>query len=181
MIRRPPRSTLFPYTTLFRSRLAEPKLAVAAADLISPVVTEVTKQLSGFKDPQWSRYGLSPNFQGVRLEPIGRGLLGVAFVKKRILDFLKFAGVATVLLLLIACANVARLFLVRALQRRKQMATRLPPRATRGALVRQLVGEGILVAALGTAGALLAFSWIGGVITHLARWLAGAQLPSTLA
>src|SRR2546430_6402916 len=74
MIRRPPRSTLFPYTTLFRSRLAEPKLAVAAADLISPVVTEVTKQLSGFKDPQWSRYGLSPNFQGVRLEPIGRGL-----------------------------------------------------------------------------------------------------------
>ncbi len=161
-------------------RLAEPKLAVAAADLISPVVTEVTKELSGFKDPQWSRYGLSPNFQRVRLEPIGRGLLGVAFVKKRILDFLKFAGVATVLLLLIACANVASLFLVRALQRRKEMATRLALGATRGALVRQLVGEGILVAALGTAGALLAFSWIGGIITQLASWWQGPDLHPTL-
>src|SRR2546427_5734434 len=29
MIRRPPRSTLFPYTTLFRSRLEDPKLAPA--------------------------------------------------------------------------------------------------------------------------------------------------------
>src|SRR3712207_7201329 len=28
MIRRPPRSTLFPYTTLFRSRLVEPHLGV---------------------------------------------------------------------------------------------------------------------------------------------------------
>src|SRR2546422_8570998 len=32
MIRRPPRSTLFPYTTLFRSRIAEPRLGVEAAD-----------------------------------------------------------------------------------------------------------------------------------------------------
>ena len=161
-------------------RLAEPKLAVAAADLLSPVVTEVTKELSDFKDPQWSRYGLSPNFQGVRLEPISRGVLGVAFIKKRILDFLKFAGVATVLLLLIACTNVASLFLVRALQRRKEMATRLALGATRGALVRQLVGEGILVAALGTAGALLAFSWIGRIITQFATWWQGPDLRPTL-
>src|SRR2546430_11150170 len=31
MIRRPPRSTLFPYTTLFRSRIDEDALAVAMA------------------------------------------------------------------------------------------------------------------------------------------------------
>src|SRR3712207_8181767 len=31
MIRRPPRSTLFPYTTLFRSAVAPPRVAVAAA------------------------------------------------------------------------------------------------------------------------------------------------------
>src|SRR5207247_9278385 len=124
----------------------------------------------------YASYGYAPRCQGVRLEPIGRGLLGVAFVKKRILDFLKFASVATVLLLLIACANVASLFLVRALQRRKEMATRLALGATRGALVRQLVGEGILVAALGTAGALLAFSWIGGIITQLASWWQGPDV-----
>src|SRR4051794_41355012 len=32
MIRRPPRSTLFPYTTLFRSRLARPRPLHAARD-----------------------------------------------------------------------------------------------------------------------------------------------------
>src|SRR5437870_9163628 len=32
MIRRPPRSTLFPYTTLFRSTLAGPKLDVGPGD-----------------------------------------------------------------------------------------------------------------------------------------------------
>src|SRR5438034_4274133 len=31
MIRRPPRSTLFPYTTLFRSMLAVPELTISAA------------------------------------------------------------------------------------------------------------------------------------------------------
>src|SRR2546422_11098204 len=30
MIRRPPRSTLFPYTTLFRSRISRPRTALAA-------------------------------------------------------------------------------------------------------------------------------------------------------
>jgi len=161
----------------FVGRLAEPKLAVAAADLLSPVVAEVTSR--GIV-PGYESYGYAPGFQGVRLEPIGRGLLGVSFVKKRILDFLKFAGVATVFLLLIACANVASLFLVRALQRRKEMATRLALGATRGALVRQLVGEGILVAALGTAGSLLAFSWIGGIITQLASWWQGPDIHPTL-
>jgi hypothetical protein len=120
------------------------------------------------------------HFQGVRLEPIGRGSLGIAPGKKPILDFLKFASVATSLLLLIACANVASLFLARALQRRKEMATRLALGATRGVLVRQLVGEGILIAALGTAGAVLAFSWIGGIMTQFVSWWQGHDLRPAL-
>src|SRR3989454_9580905 len=35
MIRRPPRSTLFPYTTLFRSQLREAQAAILARDLDS--------------------------------------------------------------------------------------------------------------------------------------------------
>src|SRR3712207_7040820 len=35
MIRRPPRSTLFPYTTLFRSRAARPSLFVRLAERVA--------------------------------------------------------------------------------------------------------------------------------------------------
>src|SRR5256885_5110380 len=41
MIRRPPRSTLFPYTTLFRSmRLTRLVLALAVSLLLAPLATE---------------------------------------------------------------------------------------------------------------------------------------------
>ena len=161
-------------------RLEDPQLSAASAEVLSPIAADVTKALSGFKDPQWSRYGHAPSFQGLRLQPIGRGLLGVMFNGQRVLGFLRLAGVATVLLLLIACANVASLFLARALQQRKEMATRLALGATRVVLMRQLVGEGILVAALGTAGALLVFSWIGTVVVKLANLRRGPALDPVL-
>jgi predicted permease len=152
-------------------RLAEPRQAAAAADLLTPVAAEVTKELSGFTDSRWSRYGVSPSFRRIRLDPIGRGLLGTHYLRPRILGVLQFAGVATMLLLLIACANVASLFLTRALQRRREMATRMALGATRAVLVRQLVCEGVLVAIGGTVGALLVFSWIGGAVVRFAgRW-----------
>src|SRR3712207_7638584 len=40
MIRRPPRSTLFPYTTLFRSRLAVPGVLLVAGTLLYVLATE---------------------------------------------------------------------------------------------------------------------------------------------
>src|SRR6266536_700306 len=71
---------------------------------------------------------------------------------------------------------LASLFLARALQRRKEMATRLALGATRGVLVWQLVGEGVLIATLGAASAVFAFSWIGGIITQFASWWRGPAL-----
>src|SRR2546422_4051492 len=41
MIRRPPRSTLFPYTTLFRSEVQEDRRAARADDLDHPVPPDV--------------------------------------------------------------------------------------------------------------------------------------------
>src|SRR3989441_13249919 len=52
MIRRPPRSTLFPYTTLFRSDLSDVIRSLAAVLDVNVVLTSVPSRRITFQTPQ---------------------------------------------------------------------------------------------------------------------------------
>lgn len=86
--------------------------------------------------------------------------------------FWMLAG-AVAAVLLIACANIANLFLARVSARQKEVAVRLSLGARRGEIVRQFLGES------------LAFTVVAGILGLLMAWwslraiqvLAGPQLP----
>ena len=90
-----------------------------------------------------------------RVEPMQKDL--VAEVRPAILALMG----AVTFVLLIACANVANLLLVRVSRRERELAVRAALGGTRGALIRQMLTESLVIAAAGAVlGTLLAWAGI---------------------
>jgi predicted permease len=111
----------------------------------------------------------------ITLDPLWRSPFGPnVYMYKSLLMLLALAAV----LLLLACANVANLLLVRSVTRRREVALRMAMGASRWRLVRQLLVESLLLSLAGGAVAMVLTTWTAG--TFAAFFPPTPNLPFTL-
>jgi putative ABC transport system permease protein len=119
----------------------------------------------------WERFPPQPGEHEIRLRPNVRPMSDdvIGDVGRVLWILLGTVGIV----LLIACANVANLFLVRAERRRRELAVRAALGASRGRLARGLLAECVTLGlAGGVLGLVLARAGIGLLV-----WLAPSGLP----
>ena len=144
---------------------------------LKPGVTrqQAQQQISAVAQRLEADYPETNRGRGIRLWPLWQTPFNNAHT---LLPTLEIMLAVVVFVLLIACANVGNLLLVRSFARRHEMTVRLAIGAGRGRLLRQLLTEGLILSAFGAAGGLLVAHWCrhalvllfparGGVAMHL--------------
>jgi predicted permease len=103
-----------------------------------------------------SAYPATNRGRGIKLYPLWQTPFNGAGV---MLPTLSIALAVVFAVLLIVCANVSNLLLVRGLARRHEMTVRIAIGARRSRLLRQLLTEGFLLSALAAGGGLVLARW----------------------
>jgi predicted permease len=117
--------------------------------------------------------------RGVRLFPLWQTPFNNAGA---LLPTLGISLVVVLSVLLIACANVGNLLLVRAFARHQEMTIRLSVGAGRLRLVKQLLTEGLILSAIAAAGGLIVATWLRNALALLTPPRGGVllRLPGEL-
>ncbi|MGH7655547.1 MAG: ABC transporter permease, partial [Gemmatimonadaceae bacterium] len=126
---------------------------------LGAVATVINRRANGDMRGQM-RPGSSPDtLSSVIMGPI-ISALGPSDQPKEYAIGLRVAGV-TAIVLLIACANIANLLLIRGVRRRHEVAVRLALGVSRRRLMLQFLTEGALLSAIGGVAAILFGAWGG--------------------
>jgi predicted permease len=125
---------------------------------LKPGVTrnQAQQEISAMAARLEAEYPATNRGRGIKIWPLWQTPFNHA---SHLLPTLEIMAVVAMFVLLIVCANVGNLLLVRSFQRRHEMTVRLALGARRGRLVRQLVTEGLLLSACGAAGGMLVAYW----------------------
>jgi predicted permease len=117
--------------------------------------------------------------RGIRLYPLWQTPFNNAGT---LLPTLGIALAVVVSVLLIACANVSNLLLVRAFGRRHEMTVRLAIGAGRGRMLQQLLTEGLILSSLAAVGGLVVANWCRNLLVVLlpARGGVSMNLPGEI-
>jgi macrolide transport system ATP-binding/permease protein len=117
--------------------------------------------------------------RGVRLFPLWQTPFNNAGA---LLPTLGIALMVVLSVLVIACANVGNLLLVRAFGRQQEMTIRVAVGAGRGRLVKQLLTEGLILSVIAAAGGLVVATWLRNAVSLLVPPRGGVvlRLPGEL-
>ncbi len=125
---------------------------------LKPGVTrnQAQQEISAIAARLEAEYPATNRGRGIKVWPLWQTPFNHA---GHLLPTLEIMAVVAMFVLLIVCANVGNLLLVRSFARRHEMTVRLTMGAGRGRLLRQLITEGLLLSACGAAGGMLVAYW----------------------
>ncbi|MDI1251285.1 MAG: ABC transporter permease [Lacunisphaera sp.] len=151
-------------TDQMRSRVMRFDSWVVTKPKAGQTIDEVRAELTVIARQIAQQFPESNKDIGIGLRPLSESVTGP--FRNPLLILL--SAVAAVLL--IACANVANLFLARTSARRREFAVRAALGATRGQLIRQTLVESLPLALLGGAAGLVVAAWgLDGLLAILPR------------